>query len=181
MEIEEARELVWSRVKNKNLRKHILAVAAVMKHLARRLGEDEAAWELCGMLHDIDYEETANEPERHGLVAEHVLREKGVDERIIEGVKAHAEKAPLEGKMNIAAYCADPVTGLVVACALIHPGKKLEPIDAQFAMKRFKEKRFAAGADRDRIRACEKLGMELEDFLDLSIKAMKEISEELGL
>jgi putative nucleotidyltransferase with HDIG domain len=181
MDIDEARELVWSRVKNKNLRKHILAVAAVMKHLARRLGEDQDKWELCGMLHDLDYEETKDEPERHTLVAEPVLREKGVDEDVIEAVKAHAGKAPLEGNMNIAAYCADPVTGLVVACALIHPDKKLEPIDAEFAMKRFKEKRFAAGADRDRIRACERLGIELEDFLDLAIRAMKDISDDLGL
>lgn len=181
MNIEEARGLVWSRVKNKNLRKHILAVAAVMKHLARRLGEDEDKWELCGILHDLDYEETKDEPEKHGLVAEAVLRELGVDEDIIEGIKAHAEKAPRDKKMNIAAYCADPVTGLVVACALIHPDKSLDPIDAGFAMKRFKEKRFAAGADRERIKACEELGLELEDFLDLSINAMREIKEELGL
>ena len=181
MNIEEARDLVWSRVKNKNLRKHILAVAAVMKHLARRLSEDEDRWELCGMLHDLDYEETKDDPERHTLVAEAVLRELGVDEDIIEAVKAHAEKAPLDKTMNIAAYCADPVTGLIVACALIHPEKKLAPIDAAFAMKRFKEKRFAAGADRDRIRACEKLGIDLEEFLDLSIRAMKGISRELGL
>lgn len=181
MDIEEAREIVWSRVKNKNLRKHILAVSAVMKHLARRLGEDEAKWELCGMLHDLDYEETDKDPERHSLIAAEVLAEKGVDEDIIEAVKAHAEKAPLDKNMNIAAFCADPVTGLIVACALIHPDKKLAPIDARFAMKRFNEKRFAAGADRDRIRACEKLGLGLEDFLDLSVSAMKEISDDLGL
>ena len=181
MDRAESDELMRSMIPEGNLRNHVYACEAVMRALAGRLGGDDEKWGLVGLLHDLDYEETKDEPDRHSLVAEAVLRELGVDEDIIEAVKAHAEKAPLDKKMNIAAYCADPVTGLIVACALIHPEKKLASIDAPFAMKRFKEKRFAAGADRGRIRACEKLGLDLEDFLGLSITAMRDISEELGL
>jgi len=83
--------------------------------------------------------------------------------------------------MEKAVYCSDPVTGFIVACALIHPDKSLDPIDAAFAMKRMKEKRFAAGADRGRMRACEDLGLSIEEFMELSLEAMKGIKKDLGL
>ena len=178
---DEARALMQARLKNKNLQKHVLAVAAVMKHLAVRFGADEGVWELVGLLHDLDYEETLKDPDRHGLLSAEWLRGQGVAEEIIAGVLAHAGKAPRDAPLNQAAYCADPVTGLLVACALIHPDKKLSAIDVPFVLNRFKEKRFAAGADRDRIRACAALGLSLEEFLGISLLAMQEIAGELGL
>lgn len=181
MERSEAVELMESRLKNKNLRKHVLAVAAVMRRLAEEFGEDADKWEIAGLLHDLDYEETADDPDRHGLVSAEVLEEMGVSPDVINAVKAHADKAPRETKMDKAAYCADPVTGFIVACALIHPEKSLDPIDVPFAMKRMKEKRFAAGADRNRIAACDELGLSVEDFMELSIDAMKGIKKDLGL
>ncbi|HUT56139.1 MAG TPA: HD domain-containing protein [bacterium] len=180
MDREEARRLMESKLANANLRKHVLAVAAVMRGLARRFGQDADKWELVGLLHDLDYEVTVKDPDRHGLVSAEWL-EGRVDAEVIEAVKAHADKAPRDKLMNQAVYCADPVTGFVVACALIHPEKKLAPIDVPFALKRIKEKRFAAGASRERIAACAELGLSMEEFMGIAIGAMKGISSELGL
>jgi putative nucleotidyltransferase with HDIG domain len=181
MEREQALALMEERLKNKNLRKHVLAVAYVMRGLARRFGEDEAKWELVGLLHDLDYEVTKDAPERHGLVSAEWLGELGVAEEIIAAVKAHADKVPRLTLMEKGVYCADPVTGFLVACALIHPDKSLSPIDVDFALKRMKEKRFAAGASRERILACEEMGLELSEFMAISLAAMKEHREDLGL
>jgi len=181
MDRDEAKRLMESKLKNKNLRKHVLAVAAVMRRLAERFGEDGDKWELTGLLHDLDLEETQDDFERHALVTAGWLEELGVEREIIEAVKAHADKAPRNSLMEKAVYCSDPVTGFIVACALIHPDKSLDPIDAAFAMKRMKEKRFAAGADRGRMRACEDLGLSIEEFMELSLEAMKGIKKDLGL
>ena len=181
MDRQAALALMQERLKNKNLRKHVLAVAAVMKRLAPRFGGDPAVWETAGLLHDLDYEETLKDPERHGLLSAEWLREKGVAAEIIAAVLAHANKAPRDVPLNRAAYCADPVTGLLVACALIHPDKKLGSIDVPFVLNRFKEKRFAAGADRERIRACAEMGLSLEEFLGEALAAMQGIAGELGL
>ena len=181
MDRDSAIKTMESRLANGNLRKHVLAVAAVMRGLARRFGEDEKKWEVVGLLHDLDYEETLKEPDRHGLVSAQWLVEMGVEPDVIAAVKAHAEKAPRDTRMNQAVYCADPITGFIVACALVHPSKSLAPIDAPFALKRIKEKRFAAGASRERIRACADLGLSLEEFMELALEAMKEIHADLGL
>ena len=181
MDREQARALMESKLTNQNLRKHVLAVAAVMRALARRFDGDEERWEVVGLLHDLDYEVTAQEPERHGLVSAEWLTELGVDADIIDAVKAHAEQAPRDTAMDKAVYCADPVTGFIVACALIRPEKKLEPVETDFAVKRMKEKRFAAGASRERIWACEELGLSVEEFMEIALTAMKEIHVELGL
>ena len=181
MDREEALQLMKSKIKDKNLRKHVLAVAAVMRGLAERFNEDPDTWELVGILHDLDYEDTKDDPDRHALVSAQWLVEAGVDEKIVDAVKAHADKAPRESQMEKAVYCADPVTGFIVACALIHPDKSLDPIDVPFALKRMKEKRFAAGADRGRMSACEDLGISLEEFMQISIDSMKSIKKDLGL
>ncbi len=181
MDRDRALELMESNLKDKNLRKHVLAVAALMRALARRFGEDEDEWELAGLLHDLDYEETKDDPGRHALLAAEWLTDMDVSGDVVHAVKAHADKAPRESLMDKAIYCADPVTGFLVACALIRPENSLAPVDVEFALKRMKEKRFAAGADRDRIRACEDMGLSLEQFLEISINAMKGIRDELGL
>jgi len=178
---EEAIAEIKSRCGNKNLFKHMLATEAVMVGLARRLGEDEEAWALAGLVHDIDYEETADDPDRHALVSAEILEELGVCEEIIHAVKAHNDKAPRDSTMDRALYASDPVTGLIVASALMHPDKKLAGLDVEFVMRRFKEKRFAAGADRDQIAACSELGLSLEEFLGLAIDSMQRVSKELGL
>lgn len=183
MRREEALALVKKSVKNKNLRNHMVAVEAVMGALARRFDQDEQTWSLAGLLHDLDYDETADSPERHGLVSAAMLEELGLPEEIVSAVKAHNPALGVERKtlMDKALYCADPVTGLVVASALIHPEKKLSAIDAGFVNKRFGEKHFARGADRDQIRACEELGLDLDEFLEISVTAMQDVSDQIGL
>jgi len=166
---------------NKNLIKHMLATEAVMVGLSTRLGEDTKSWALAGLLHDLDYEQTADDPDRHGLVSADMLQELGIGEEIIHAVKAHNEHVTRDSAMDRALYASDPVTGLIVASALMHPDRKLAGLDVDFVMHRFKEKRFAAGASREQIAACSELGLTLEEFIDVAIRAMQGISDELGL
>ncbi len=172
---------VTERVANRNLVKHMLATEAVMRGLAARIGEDEEVWGLAGLLHDIDVEETAEAPERHGLVSAELLEGMGVGDEIIHAVKAHNEHVACESPMDRALLAADPVTGLIVAAALMHPSKKLAEVDVPFIMRRFETKRFAAGANREQIRSCEDMGIPLEEFLGVVLTAMQGISEDLGL
>ncbi len=175
--------LAWidENIKNKNLKKHMLAVEACMRHLARKFGEDENKWGIAGLVHDIDYEKTKDTPEKHGLVSAEMLSEKGFNEEIINAVKAHAGKKRPQAKIEIALYAVDPLTGLIVASALMHPEKKLKALDTGFVLRRFKEKRFAAGANREQIKKCEELGLSLEEFIEVCLSAMKEISQDLEL
>ncbi len=181
MEREAALALVKQHVKTKNLIKHMLAAEAIMYHLAHHLGEDEETWGLAGLLHDIDYEKTMDVPEEHALIGAKLLESEDVDPTIIQAVLAHADKGPRLSMMDKALYATDPLTGLLVAAALIHPKKKLSAIDVEFVLNRFKEKSFARGADRDIISTCTDIGLELQEFIDLGLRAMQGISKELGL
>ncbi|HHY46975.1 MAG TPA: HDIG domain-containing protein [Firmicutes bacterium] len=183
MERQEALDLVKKHVKNKNLIKHMLATEAVMRALARRLGEDEELWGLAGLVHDVDYDETAKSPERHSLVGGALLRDLGLPGELVHAVEAHNQchGIPRASRLDKALYAVDPLTGLIVAAALIHPEKKLSAIDVPFIMHRFKESSFARGANRDQIKACSELGIGLEEFIGIGLEAMQGISGELGL
>ncbi len=181
MERQQAYQLAKSKFSNKNLFKHVLSVEAVMRGLAQHFSEDQERWGLAGLLHDLDYEQTMNEPDRHTLVTEEMLKEYHLEPDIIEAIKCHNDKAPRSSLMDKAIYAADPVTGLIVAAALMHPDKKLKSIDVDFILRRFKEKRFAAGANREQIKTCEDLGLSLEEFLEIALKSMQLIDKELGL
>ena len=178
---EEAMELVKENVKTKNLRKHMYAAEACMRALAARLGGDEEEWTMAGLLHDLDYDRTVDDFAMHGFVTEEILSGRDVSPEIINAIKAHAEHAPISSNMDLALHAVDPLTGLIVAAALMHPTKKLAGVDVGFVMNRFKEKRFAAGADRGQIRKCEGLGLSLEEFVGTCLAAMQGISKELGL
>ena len=183
MEHSRAMQMVKTHMKNKNLIKHVYAVEAVMGALARRLHHDEDRWRLAGLLHDLDYEDTQDTPERHGLETARLLSGEGLSGEIIHAVKAHNEATGTEriSDMDKALYCADPVTGLIVACALVKPGKTLAEVDAEFVLRKMKEKSFARGASREQIGACAEIGLEIEDFIELSVRAMGEIAPSLGL
>ncbi len=167
--------------RNRNLLKHMLATEAVMAGLAERLGEDVESWAAAGLMHDLDYDETADDPERHGLLSAERLAELGFADDIIHAVKAHNEHVARESAMDKALYASDPVTGLVVAAALMHPSKKLADLDTEFVLRRFGEKRFAAGANREQIASCSDLGLSLEEFVGVAIESMQGISDDLGL
>jgi putative nucleotidyltransferase with HDIG domain len=181
MERSEALALMRQHIQTVNLQKHVLAVEAVMRSLARHLGEDETSWGLAGLLHDLDFEYTKESPEQHTMQTLEILDNYDLSPEILHAIQAHAGHVRLESAMDKAIYCADPVTGFVVACALMHPTKTLANVDVAFMTNRFKEKRFAAGASREQMASCSSLGLSLEEFLELSRKAMEEISGELGL
>ncbi len=181
MDRERALELLKEHVKTKNLIKHCLAVEAIMRALARHFGEDEEKWGLAGLIHDLDYEYTKNDPDRHCLVTMELLENEDVPEDIKNAILAHCGKKERETLMEKAIYAADPTSGFIVAAALIRPEKKLEVLDVDFLKRRFKEKAFAKGASREKMRSCEDFGMSLDEFFGISLEAMKGISKELGL
>lgn len=173
--------LIQSSVHNPNLLKHMLATEACLRALARRLNQDEEKWGLAGLLHDLDYEETKDDPTRHALIAAQILARHGVDPEVIQAVKAHSGNVPPVSLLDRAILATDPVTGFIVAAALMHPTKKLADVDLEFLLRRFREKRFAAGANRAQIQTCTQLGLSLEEFLTICLQAMRSIAAELGL
>lgn len=176
---EEGWQLVCEHVQNKNLRKHMLATEAVLKALGTRLNEPVELWAFTGLIHDLDVEKT--DADQHTLVTAQILEQKGIAPEIIHAIKAHNQKVPIETKLDRALFATDPLTGLIVACALIHLDKKLKSINLQFVLNRFGEKRFAAGARREDIQTCSELGLTLEQFIELALTAMQEIDKDLGL
>ena len=164
--------------------KHCLASEAIMRHLARRLGEDEESWALAGLLHDIDFEETKDAPARHTLRAEEILREAGVSGDIIDAIKGHnAESLGFQRSTRFqhALACAETITGLIVATALVYPDKKLASVKPESVVKRMKKKDFARNVNRGVILECETLGLSLDAFAALSLEAMQGIAGDLGL
>lgn len=183
MNRDEALKLVQEKIKNQNLVKHCLAVEIVMHDLAAHFNENQEMWSLAGLLHDIDYEETKDNPDKHSLIGGEMLQKIGLGKEIIEAVKAHNEMHGLarETKMAKALFCADPTTGLIVASTLVLPNKKIADLTAENVLNRFKEKHFARGANRETILACSELSLSLEEFVKISLAAMQKIAVDLGL
>lgn len=180
---EEARALVEERIPNRNLVNHCLAAEFIMEAIARHLAlgeEDVARWGLAGLLHDLDYAETAEDFERHGIVTAGLL-EGRIDDEMLHAILAHAEKAEIETTMDRALYAADPTTGFIVAAALVRPDKSLANVEVKSLKKRWKEGAFARGASREQMATCEQIGITRDDFLALALDAMKAHAEELGL
>jgi putative nucleotidyltransferase with HDIG domain len=178
---QEALDLLKKNLQNKNLVKHCLAVEACMKAVAVRLGHDPEPWALAGILHDLDYELTEKSPEFHTTETVKILEAEGISPRVIHAIKAHASKTPCEEPMDWAIYAIDPLTGLIIAATLMHPAKKIKAIDADFVKRRYKEKSFARGARREEIEECRRIGLEIDEFIDICIKAMQGIDADLGL
>lgn len=177
----EAWDLVQSKVTNKNLQKHMLATEACLRGLARRLGGDEEQWGLAGLLHDVDYEETKDDFPRHGVVSSELLAGLGVEPAITHAIRCHATGQDIANQLDRALFAADPITGLIVAAALMHPTKKLASVDTEFILRRAKEKKFAAGANREQIATCSELGLSLEDFTGICLASMQAVAADLGL
>jgi len=179
---EEALKLLEEKVSNVNLRKHMLASEVCLKALASKLGGDPEVWGLTGLLHDVSYEdaEKAGDMMLHGEMGARVADERGLPPDAVQAIRAHLGDVPRVTNFDKALYAVDPLTGLIVAAALMHP-EKLAGIQAKSVLKRFKDKRFAAGADRDQIRTCSELGIQLSEFVSISLEAMRGIRDELGL
>lgn len=183
IEEEKAKELVEEKVSTENLRKHMYAVSAIMEELAKKLRKDPELWARVGLLHDIDYEETKDNPEQHAKKSTEML-EGQLPEKGLEAIKAHNfEHLDVEPETDLdnALIAADAISGLIVATALVMPNKKLEEARVESVVKKFDDSSFAKNIDRDKILYCEKLEMDLEEFVEVSLQALQKIHEKLGL
>jgi len=178
----EALELLKEHLHNENLVKHCIAVGAIMRGLAQHFGEDDNLWELAGLLHDIDYDQTKDNHEKHGLIALEILEDK-VPQQILDVIPTHNDLTGFKRKKKIdfALAAADAISGLIIATALMMPSKKLEEVKTESVLKKFKKKDFARNVSRDKVLLCEKIGLSLEEFAEISLDALKNVSEELGL
>ncbi len=184
IERDEALALIQEYLHSQNLINHSLASEAVLRAMARRLDEDVEKWGLTGLLHDLDSD---LEPEltTHTTRTVTLLREKGVDEEIIEAIRLHnLEAYPGESRttsLQHALAAGETITGLVTAAALVRPDKQLAAVKVKSVTKRYKEKAFARGANREIIAECEAVGIPLAEFCELSLTAMQEIAGQIGL
>lgn len=181
---DEALDLLKRHLTNPNLLKHSLAVEAAMRALAKHFREDEEKWGLAGLLHDIDYEEVKGDSEKHSLVGAEILTEAGLDPEIVEAVKTHNEvhHLPLQSLMAKALFCVDPLTGLIVANTLVLPSRKIKDLTVGSIIKHFHQPSFAKGAKREIIaQASPLLHLDLNEFIEIVLRAMKSINQDLGL
>ena len=180
---DEALALVREYVKNENLVKHMLSVEAAMRFYAGKFGEDVEKWELAGLLHDFDWEIHPS-LEGHPQDGAPILRERGVPEEIVRAVLSHADHTgiPRQTRMEKALYACDEVTGLITAVALVRPSRSLLDLEPASVKKKWKDKTFAAGANRAEIeKAASEFGIELWEHVGNVILAMRRIAPELGL
>jgi putative nucleotidyltransferase with HDIG domain len=183
MERTEALEIVHEYVKNPNLINHMLSVEAAMRFYARKFNEDEEKWAVTGILHDFDWEIHPT-LEEHPQSGEPILREKGVPDEIIRAVLSHADhtNTPRITQMEKALYACDEITGLVTAVALVRPSRSLHDLTSKSVKKKWKDRAFAAGANREEITtAAEEFGVALWEHVDNVIQAMRAIAPQLGL
>ena len=184
---EQANELLHKYVKGENYITHSYAVEAIMRGLAKKLAPDDVEyWGICGLLHDLD-EETApwrDDFGTHGPTSAKILREEGFGDPVMENaIMSHnpaCGKNP-ETQLEYALIAADPMSGFLKAIAQIYPDKRIASVKHKSVNKRFKETRFAAGANRQFMSQIEKAGMEGDEFVDVSLEAMREIADEIGL
>ena len=178
----EVLQSIRENVENENLIKHMLATEAVMRALARHLCEDEEEWGLAGLLHDIDVELTAGDIGSHSKLGADLARDLGASEAIANAILCHNETHGVtpETIMEKALFCADPLTGLITAAVLVRPDKKIAGLEANSVRKRFKEKSFAAGVDREQIARCADIRLELDEFITIGVEAVKGIAQDLG-
>jgi len=163
---------------------HCYSSEAVMKGLAKRLGRDEEKWGLAGLLHDIDVEVTNADPKTHALVAVDIMKKAGIEDDIIDAVKMHNEMAtgmPRTNEFQHALAAGETITGLIYATALVYPDKKIKEVKPSSILKRMKQSAFAASVSREIIMECEKAGIPLQEFVEISLDAMKGVAEKIGL
>lgn len=180
MQRDKAYELLTENMQNENLINHSIAVEACMRHFAEKFGHDEEKWAVAGLLHDLDYEKTKNDPENHGRITVDMLKDM-LDKESLDAILAHPGHRERTTLMDKVLYAVDPVTGFLVACALMSSSKTIEGLKLKSMKKKFKSKSFAAGADRDQIKSCSDFDMELWDFIQECQTAMISISDRLGL
>ncbi len=180
---DEALSLLKEYNQGENLLKHAYAVEGVMRHMARKLGEDEEKWGIIGLMHDLDWERF---PEQHCIQARPLLEERGWPEEYIRAVLSHGwgicndvePKTALEKML----FTVDELTGLITAVAIIRPSKSLSDLEVKSVMKKWKDKAFAAGVNRSVIeKGVAMLGVQLQDLITDTIMGMREVAGRIGL
>ncbi|MEM4565364.1 MAG: HDIG domain-containing protein [Archaeoglobaceae archaeon] len=173
-------EVLKKYLRDESLIKHCIATAGVMREVAKKLRENEELWFKIGLLHDIDYELCNGDMQKHGIIAEEILKKEGYGD-IAEIVKRHNHHlfGNYESAVEIALQASDSISGLVIACALVKGGK-IGEVTVETVKKKFKEKSFAAGCDRGRIRMIEKL-MSQDEFFEVAIRGVASVKDKLGL
>ncbi len=179
---DEALNLIKTHLHEDHMVKHSLATEAIMRALAQRLGEDVERWGITGLLHDLDFETTREQMSRHGPETVRMLGDK-IDADMAHAIMAHNEATGTarQSQFDHALTCAESVTGMVVATALVYPDRKIASVKTSSVTKRMKQPAFARAVNRDNIKECEKLGLTLDEFVALSVTAMGGIASELGL
>jgi putative nucleotidyltransferase with HDIG domain len=180
---ENALNLLNDNIQNANMIKHCLASEAVLRAISLKLNKDQDEWGLAGLLHDIDVEITNADPYQHGPYAAGML-DGLLSPEAIDAIVMHNEVATGKERTTLfqhALAAGETITGLIMATALVYPDKKLAPVKTKSITKRMKEKAFAASVKRENILECELIGIPIQDFAELSLIAMQEISNELGL
>ncbi|MFN3741237.1 MAG: HDIG domain-containing metalloprotein [Anaerolineales bacterium] len=175
--------LVREFVKNENLIRHMLAVEAAMRFYAQKFGEDAETWGLIGLLHDFDWEIHPT-LDQHPMEGAPILRSRGVPEEWIQDILSHADRTgvPRNTLRRKALYACDEITGLITAVALVRPSRSLLDLEVASVKKKWKDRAFAAGANREEIeRGAQELGIDLWEHIGNVIQAMRTIAPELGL
>jgi len=188
---EQAKTLFEKHIKEPWIHKHCRASEVIMRGLARYFGQDEDQWAILGLLHDIDFEQTKDDPVHHCVYARGILSDAGVSDEAVEIICSHAWGSECGGgnvldkkrtrNIEHVLVAAESVTGLISAAALMTPDKKLASVKPKSLKKKYKSKAFARDCNRAFMAEIENTGLELIVFFDIAIKAMQDISDELGL
>ena len=187
---EQAKKLLDEHIKDPIIKMHSIESEAVLRGLAKHFGEDEELWGIAGLLHDIDFDTTKDDVKNHGVMCRQILKDGGVSDDLIEVIASHTygmEEIPeykdkrRNTRFEHALACGESVTGLIYAYGLMRPDKKLANAEVKSIKKKFKDKSFAAKVNREVIKECELIGLELGEFLEIALNAMKGIAEDIGL
>lgn len=178
---EKAIELLYKHLSNENLRRHCLASSVVMKAVAQKLGQPAEDWEILGLLHDLDLDTTRDDMKKHARVAVDILRDEGLPEEYLHAILAHNEEtgAIRSTVLDHALAASESITGLIVACAMVYPDRKISSVKAKSIGKRMKETGFARSVSRENILECEKAGVPFEEFVTIALTAMGAIESQL--
>ena len=182
MDRKTALEALQLRIENKNLIKHSLAVEAIMRRLASFFHEDQELWGLAGLVHNIDIERVNGNMSQRGFMAADILEGLNFDGTIVYAVKSLNPDSHLSRRRKIdkALFCADPMATLILSSVLVLQEQKLDALSDTMVLKHFYEDGFARSARREQIMACSELNISLEEFIKLSLEALKAIKEDLG-
>ena len=185
---EKIQSLIDKYVTTEWLKLHMRESEVIMRALAKHLGEDEDVWGIAGLIHDLDFDFVNKDPNTHGVEFERILKEEGIElpTEVLHAIRAHNEDSELisdrrESILDYALSASENISGFLVACALVQPDKKIASVGVDSVLKKLKKKEFARAVRRDLINDIEKVGISLEEFVGISLDAVKEISEEVGL